>query len=268
MADIADVVDAVYALVLGAAYPNGTSSPSVTGKDIDIGEGWPEADDLDAASAAGKSIVSLYADPILGDPGQVQDRVGVVVAPVHGLSFTTNEDGSITLSGTPGTGEFVTFIVNYSQAYSFANPGNGTAASMAAGIAAQVAAAFPGTAASGSTVTVVGNFALTVRIGATGTLGRRVHRQKGILRVVAWAPSPSDRTVIAKAIDPVLKFTNRMIMPDTSCALMFAQGTAITDKDQSTGLYRRDLLFIVTYDTVYLYKGTEITSVGIPVSNS
>lgn len=63
MADLADVENALKALILGVIYPNGPSQPSIVNKQVTIGRGWPIAADIDTAMAAGNVIVSIFSPP-------------------------------------------------------------------------------------------------------------------------------------------------------------------------------------------------------------
>lgn len=63
MADLADVENAIKALVIGIVYPNGNSSPSIVNEQVTIGRGWPLAKDIDTALAAGSVIVSIFSPP-------------------------------------------------------------------------------------------------------------------------------------------------------------------------------------------------------------
>lgn len=265
MADIADVLDAIYDFALAAVYPNSTGSPSVTGSQIDVSEGWPLAEDIDTAmkSTPPVALVTIFAPGISSDPGQVLDAPGIVVAPMHGMSAADNPDGSITLSGAPGVGEYVTFVLDGKAAYSVAAVSGDTAASMATKIAAAVAVGYPGTTASGATVTVEGFHALTVRIGASGKMGIKTHRQRDQVVVTIWAVDPATRTLIAKPIDQALKSNLTFNLPDTSRAILTYQRTLMVDAQQKLGEYRRDLVYLCQYDTISEYQAFEVTSVTI-----
>src|SRR5581483_1561098 len=265
MADIADAMDAIYGFVLPAVYPNGTSSPSVTGNPITVGEGWPLAEDIDAAmkSTPPRALVTIFAPGVTANPVQVLDSWGVIAYPVHGLTTATNSDGSVTISGTPVVGEYVTFVLDHKVAYSVAAVAGDTAATMAAKIAAAVAVGYAGTAAIGATVTVVGYHALTVRIGAPATLGQKVWRQREEIIVTVWASDPAVRTQIAKPVDLALKNNLTFNFADTSRAILTYSRTLTVDRQMKLGEYRRDLVYFCQFDTVNTIPAYEVTSFEI-----
>ena len=63
MSDIADVMDALQAISTEACFPNGTAQPTITGRVVAIGQGFPIAKDIDDAIANGVTLVSIYAIP-------------------------------------------------------------------------------------------------------------------------------------------------------------------------------------------------------------
>ena len=92
MADIADVSTLLSTMALNAVFPSGTSSPSVTGKSVTVGPGWPQPGSLDAEIAAGNSNVSVFPPPGASEKVfQILDEEYVVVPAVHGM--TTNAVG-------------------------------------------------------------------------------------------------------------------------------------------------------------------------------
>ena len=246
-------------MAFAACYPGGLTAPSVTTRVIDIGQGWPLATDIDAAIVAGTTLVSII--PIPGTTGNVVTpfdwNPGVVVAPVHGMTAAATPSGFI-LTGQPGVGEYATAIVD-GVVTSVAAVSGDTASS----IAAELAAAIPGASASSGTVTISTFHSLVVRIGAPATMGQISHRQRQNFQVTVWAPSPSDRTAVARPIDTALKASNTFLLPDTSTAILLATGTNIDDKRQETSGFHRALIYSVEWDNLYEFPAWEITSVNV-----
>jgi hypothetical protein len=267
MADISDVTALLTQTTAGAVYPSGTSSPSVAGVDVRVFEGWPVATQLDADIAAGKAQVSIFTQIGYSDPGQLLDRWDIATVPVHGMAATLSADQiTIALSGTPGVGEYVTAVVQNRKGYSFANPGGGTSATMAAGLAALIAVDWPSTVASGSNVLVAGTLIRSALIGAVGAIMRRLHRQKSIVRISVWAPTPASRTALTLAIDTAVKQNLRVFMPDGTQALVVYDGTMVFDNRETVSVFRRDLLYMVQYDSTVTYPAYEVTSPGVTVT--
>jgi len=260
LADIADVLDALEQIARTACYPNGTSLPSVSGKPIDVAQGWVLSEDLDAGLPQGMTFVTVYAVPSSTAKLPVPlsgSSDGVVVAPVHGMSAVVS-DLSFTLSGVPTLGEYATVIVG-AYAYSYPAAAGDTVQIVAAALAAQI----PGAAVSGSTVSLRSGPSITVRIGAPATMGRTIDRERQNVILGVWAPNPSDRTVVAAALRVAVAQNLTIVLPDTSEALLIAQGMNQTDKNQLELAWRRDLTVQVTFDTLETYPAYEVTSVDV-----
>ncbi len=263
MADITDVTDAIEQIAIAACYPNGTLSPSVSSRPIDIAQGWVASADLDTGLTAGTTFVTVYSVPSSTSKLPVPlsgSSDGVIVAPVHGMSAVVS-DLSFTLSGVPTLGEYVTVIVG-AHAYSYpASPGD-TVQIVAAALAAQI----PGAAVSGSTVSLTSGPAITIRIGAPATMGRTIDRESQNVILGVWAPNPSDRTVVARALKVAVAQNLTIVLPDTSEALLITRGTTQTDKNELELAFRRDLTVQCSFDTLETYPAYEVTSVDVTIN--
>lgn len=260
MADISDVLDAIATIVSAACYPNGTTKPSVTGNTITIGQGWPLPTDLDTAfkSDPPQSFVSIY--PTAGASGaeQVTADPVVIVAPVHGMSASIT-DSTATITGSPNVGEYLTLVVNNTKTYSYAAVAGDTLTTVCSQVATLAAVDFPGTSATGGVITVAAPY-IEVRIGAPGTMGEIIHRQKQLIMVSVWAPNPTDRTTISAAVDLALKNNLRITLPDTSAAILTFNTTYFIDDGENAGEYRRDMTYAADFLTINQYTAYEVTS--------
>ncbi len=63
MADVTEVGQALVAVLAQAAYPNGTTQPSVGNCPILIYQGWPNPQQLEADVRAGKAHISVFPRP-------------------------------------------------------------------------------------------------------------------------------------------------------------------------------------------------------------
>ncbi len=261
-ADITDVTDAIEQIAIAACYPNGTLSPSVSSRPIDIAQGWVASADLDTGLTAGTTFVTVYSVPSSTSKLPVPlsgSSDGVIVAPVHGMSAVVS-DLSFTLSGVPTLGEYATVIVG-AHAYSYpASPGD-TVQIVAAALAAQI----PGAAVSGSTVSLTSGPAITIRIGAPATMGRTIDRESQNVILGVWAPNPSDRTVVARALKVAVAQNLTIVLPDTSEALLITRGTTQTDKNELELAFRRDFTVQCSFDTLETYPAYEVTSVDVTI---
>lgn len=260
MADVADVMDSLFGLAVFACYPSGPTGPSVTGAAIHVGEGWPDVEDIQDVLAAGESLVSIYLVPgVTMSAPQVFDWQGFTVTPpTKGLTASVS-DNVATLTGVANVGEYATLLVN-GNAYSTRAVEPMSAQQVAADLLDQAEIEFPGATRSGSTLTFPDNVhLLDLRIGASATLGRKIHRSIEQFQVTTWAPNAPVRTQVGRAIDVAMKSPVRISMPDTTCALISPKGTRLSDREENKSLYRRDLLLAVQYDSVELHTGYEVT---------
>jgi hypothetical protein len=279
LADIADVENALMNMAGAAAYPNGFSSPSITGKPVTIFRGWPNPTDVDAAVAADNGMVSVFTIP--GSSGgavfQILDKDYLVVPPVHGLTITSIANGAVNVMGAPSAGEYLTIIVEGKHAYSHSGADLPTILNL---IAADAIVDYPGVfvfALGGSSLPFWTDATgggiqfptdrLMAHIGAPATKGKVTHRQRIQVAVTAWAADPNDRDTISAAVDAALKAVNRLVFPDTSRGLLFHARSVQVDRDQSTSVYRRDLIFSCEYATLQLYQAWEVTSVNVTESS-
>jgi hypothetical protein len=267
MADESDVENALVDIIDAAIYPQGPAFPSLAGYPVKIYAGWPVSATLEEDLKQGLVHVSVYPVPgsggDVGQPFQTKDEV--IVPAVHGLSAAIDGD-TITVAGASTPGEYLTVVLGR-KAYSYLTvPGDGPDA-VAAGVGALIQADYPGTTVLGPVVTLSGTPLPTARLGAPVTMATRIGRQRLQFRIVIWAPTPEARTAVAKATDVALKRRTTVPLADTSQALVAYQGTTAADTYELNGLYRRDLIFNVTYDTIDTYRAFEITSVGTTLAD-
>lgn len=259
MADIADCETLLVTMAAAALYPNGTSQPSAVVAPCKIYPGWPNSTQLDADLLAGVVNVSVF--PVEGSSAKaplILDNPQMIVAPVHGLTASVSNQ-SVTITGTPTTGEFATIIADDKHAYSSAG------ASSAAILSALLTAAqgdYPSASLSGPTLTIPAA-SIQARLGAPATLGNVVHKQKQSFRITIWASTEALRSATAAVVDVALKRVNVVTFPDTSKGIMTYERTLITDNMERSVCYRRDLVFSIEYATLDTYPAVEVTTVGV-----
>ena len=264
MPDLSDVTAQLATIAAAACYPNGTGSPSIAGVDIRIFEGWPVPAQLDADIAAGKINVSVYPVPnATAVVPQLTEQAYTIVAPVHGMTLAASGQ-SVTITGNPNVGEYLTLIVNRAHTYSYPAISGDTSGSVATAVAALVAVDFPGVAAVANIITLPANvFEIVARIGAVGTMGHVIHRQKQQIKVSVWATNSALRASVAAPLDIALKQNLKLTFSDTSQGVMTYQNTMNDDNPQKVGLYVRHLTYAVEYATLEQYPAWEVTSVTL-----
>lgn len=269
MADISDVLDLLEQFVVAAIFPNEPGTPSVSNTVVNIAQGWPPGGAVNDAVQHGRSLISISAVPSSTSKLPVPLSTGgesVIVAPIHGLAGQATATG-ISLTGQPNPGEYATIIVNGSKTYSYAAEAGDLAVGVVAALAQQVAVDFPGSAwGQDGSLTIPGMYSVTLRIGAPGTMGQVIDRQRQNVQIIVWAPNPSDRAVLGRAVDLAIKRNLSVNYPDTTAGILIAQTTNLIDKFQDELSYRRDLIVQCQWDTLDDYDAYEVTSFGVVIT--
>jgi hypothetical protein len=279
VADLSDVTAYLASAAAAAVYPNGSSSPSVAAMDVRIFEGWPIPDQLDL-DVAGKVLSGSPPEPLPRTNGpaanvsvypmagtgihvyQISDETYVVTPVSFGLSVA-QVGNTITVTGQPHTGEYLTLIADDSFVYSL------TGASTTALLASLATAAqvnYPSASSTATTLTIPAGRSLVVRQGGIATLGKVTHRQRQSIMVTVWAPTRVARNALASAIDVAIKANIKVSMPDTSQALIIYSRTNQSDEMQAATVYRRDLIYDVEYATLLQFPGYVVTSMNVTVT--
>lgn len=265
MSDIIDVQLALVAIAAAAVYPAGTGAASVSGSPIVIYPGWPTASRLDADLLVGKAHINVYPTQIennktryskewtessINAPGLTVAVVGQVITIGGAVPAPFEQNNvSVTVSG---------------KAYVYAALANDTVASIAAAVAALIAADWPGTAAAGGIITLPGAASITdSMIGVTGTLRRELRRQQRVFQITVWANTPAQRDTISGALDVALADVQRLTMPDGLSARLIYMNSHVSDELQKAKLYRRDFQYSVEYATTQSMTATQITQTQV-----
>lgn len=265
MADLSQVTSQIAILVNQAVYPNGISSPSVSGGLVRIYEGWPIPARLDADLVAGAVNVSIF--PLMGTSGgcyQPLDRYDTLVSPVHGMTVSVSGN-AVTLSGTPGATEYCTLVVDSKNVYSSTGASSG---SILSSLLSSLLGTYPGSSITGNVLTVVGSHLVIGRIGSSGVIGRVTHRQKQGIMITTWAPTPTLRSTVCAPIEILLSQNQHMLLADGSWATLLFNRQNVIDTWEAITLYRRDLIYDAEYATVPPLTAYEVTSEQITTKDN
>ena len=281
MPDLSEITKYLAHQAALAVYPDGVGAPSVAGCDVRIFEGWPLPDQLELDMQGkvlsgtpptphprpGGPVANVSVYPMPGATAhvyQIQDRTDIIVTPTpYGMTFTVGVDGTVSITGAPHVGEYLTLICDRSHVFSQTGA---DLPSLLAALANDALAVYPGTIYDTASINVPAQYALTVRQGAPGVLGRVTHRQRHSIMVTAWAPTPAIRSALAAPIDNYLKRTITARMSDTTLAIFCYSHTNLTDEHELVSVYRRDLVFDCEYATVWQFPGYVVTSTEVDIS--
>ena len=255
MADLADVMNALVALVDATLYPNGDTSPSLTGATYKIYPGQPVPAQLDTDLAAGTINVSVY--PLDGEFNTTRFPRDWHQATPPAITLAAAVAGdTVTLSGTVSMPQNVGLLVD-GEAYVHGVAAGDTLATIATALATLVSADQAATS-SGPALTIPGAHRILARVGGVGTSIREVKRQLRRFRISFWCADPNSRNAAAAPVDVALATTKFLTLADGSAGRLVYHASPFIDKTETVSLYRRDLVYSVEYPTTQTESDTEI----------
>jgi hypothetical protein len=264
MTGLAEVSNALVALIAQLVYPNGTGQPSIVGKPVKVYGGWPAPDVLTKDLAAGKVHISVF--PPNGLEKIVDTAVTdwrTVVEPSITLTLTLAGQ-TVTVGGAVSQPQNAALVVD-GKGYAYGVQSNDTLTSIATALAALVSADQPATS-SGPVVTIPGAKAISPRVGGAGTSIRELRRQERAFRITVWANCFDSRDPIADLLDSALSGTFHLTLPDGMSATLRYKSSSQDDSGQKESIYRRDLVYAVEYSTTQVRTDTQITVTKTNVS--
>jgi len=259
MADISEVLVVLAAQAAAAVYPNGTGQPSVADCDVRVYPGWPNAQALDADLLAGKVNISVYPTQSESNTTRFDRRWQPFARNTPTLNMTLS-GSHVTVGGTipsPFFSQNLAILIG-TDAYTYPVQVGDTLATIATGLAVQI----PGASSSGAVITVPAGPTPVLRVGSTGTAIQEIRRQKRLVQITIWAPTPALRDTVAKAVDVVLADLAFLTMPDGTGARSVYQDSPMTDSLEKAKTYRRDLRYNVEFATTKQMTTAEVV-VGV-----
>jgi hypothetical protein len=264
MADTSDVENALKALVIATVYPNGTAQPSIVNTVVGVERGWPEANDLDTDLGAGQAIISIFPPQGLErNTTRYPRQKSRLAKPVHTLTAIV-AGNTITINGTVAVPQNVIVICGNRFAFPYGVQANDTLDTIAANLAALIAAQFPGTQAAGNIITVAGNPGiLQARIASTAQIATEQSLQEKTYWITCWCPTPAMRDILAPAIDVALKQFDFIVAgtEQSRARIRYARSNT-SDEGQKVQIYRRDLVYTVEFGTYTIETAFETGVIG------
>ncbi len=270
MSDLSDVLNSLVNAVYAAVYPNGINQPPVFGTCITIFPGWPTPAQLAANLAAGTCSVSVYPRPEERNTTRYPLDWQTVSQNTPTLTLTSVGQ-VVTIAGTipPTNNPHNAVIFVNAKPYVYAVQSTDTLSGIAAALAALIAADVAGTVSSGVTVVLPSTARLgAVRIGVTGQIDQEIRRQERLFQIGIWANIPQQRDAVAQAIDIALAQLRFLTLPDGYAARIIYKGSPMSDAQEKSALFRRDLLYTVEYATTLAQSATQVTQTELTVSEA
>jgi hypothetical protein len=273
MADLADVENALKAIVLGAIYKNGTGAPSVMLHNAAplaaaICRGWPNKEQLKRDLAAGLVVVSVYPMPGGERVTNRYSREWEDMAPLAHSITAVRSGVTVTLGGTVTTPQNVAIVADGATYIHAVQPGD-TLATIAAALAALISEDQTATSV-GPVITVPGSHELAGRVGNAGNVIREHRRQERLFQVTCWCSTPEHRDTAAPFVEGAFAGVGLedgrdfITLPDTQKARLQYVRTLPTDGVQLEGVFRRDTLYSVEYATTEIATAPEIVGIDLP----
>jgi hypothetical protein len=78
---------------------------------------------------------------------------------------------------------------------------------------------------------------------------RELRRQRQMVQVTLWCPSPASRDAAGALVDGTLAATTFLPLPGGEAARLTYAGTVSDDRPQKMAMYRRDLRYMLEYPT-------------------
>jgi hypothetical protein len=254
VADIADVRNAMVAIIAETLFPNGVNGAGAV-QGVSVMPGYPADTDLAAVGITtdGGTLNAVVAVYDLGAPRDTarffpQVRCGAVPAPTLSWAVAGN---TATLSGNATVPQNLC-LVDVGTDYVRAVQPDDTLT----GIASAMAALIPGATASGASVTTTNLRA--ARVGVVVPTLKEVGRQVSMLHVSVYASTDAIRSSVVSAIKPVLDDQTRFTLPDGSVAWI-RPGTEMSAwATTKLGLAQSILVYQVEYPTVLLGSAAQM----------
>jgi hypothetical protein len=251
MADLSDVETALAEFISAVLYPSGVPSPgqwpdSIIGAPVRVLRGWPIADVLDTDIAAGRCQASVM--PVSGQTRnttryELQPSIAVGVP-----TLTASVSGqTVTFAGASSASQVAGILAGgaFGTPYTYRLTANDTPST----VAVAFAAAIPGAASSGATVTLPGSVQPVARVVADSTATTEQQRQEQTFRMSFWSPTPVLRDALCSAIGNAFAPIRWIPLPDSSSGLLRYRSSYTDDVPAKAALWRRDLAYSVEYAT-------------------
>lgn len=259
MADISEVLVVLAAQAAAAVYPNGTGQPSAANCDIRVYPGWPNAQALDADLLAGTVNISVFPTTQEKNVTRYMRRWQPVTRNAPTLTLTLAST-HVTVGGSipsPFFPQNLAILIG-TAGYTYPVQQTDTLAAIATGLAFQI----PGASSSGAVITLPPGPTPVLRVGSTGTAIQEIRRQKRVMQITIWAPTPALRDTVAKAVDVVLADLEFLTMPDGTGGRLIYDSSPMSDALEKAKTYRRDLRYSVEFATTKQMTTAEVV-VGV-----
>lgn len=275
MADFTDVANALRDAISVALYPNGVGQASAVGFPVQIYQGWPSPDKLDADLKAGTAHVSVWPTPSETPTVDHFPEWQVLSTTPATLTATVGAN-TVTIGGTVSAPQTMAVIAD-GKAFAYPVQAGDTLATIATALAAGLNAAGITASAAGAVVTLPAAKHIVARAGGQGISIRELRRQSRVFQISCWTWAFDKRDMLAMAVDAALSANWRLALADGTYGNSTYKGSSQHDEAQKQLVYRRDVLYSVEYATTQTRtdaqvlientntSGATVVAAGVPV---
>lgn len=273
MADISDVSNALRDLIVSVLYPNGTGGSGGPAVPVKVYSGWPDPArmtvDIPPQRPATAHHISIF--PLATERNTTRHPTSWQESALPPETYTINVVGqTFQIGGSapdPYRKQNLAVFVD-GRSYVVQATAGQTASALAAALAAQISPVWPGVTVMGGNLTLPTLARLgAARVGVYGEAHKLVSQQEKGFQVTIWTDTDANRTLLAKAIQPVLADTAFLTMPDGYGARLICRSNVNSDRSQTQGAYRRDLVYTVEYVTTRSMEAPEIVVAKTDIEN-
>jgi len=261
MATIREVENAIKSLVVQAVYPNGTSSPSITGSLVKIRVGYPISEKLDADVLAGNSQITIFP---IGNSDQNTTRFPRIWHETQRnlATLTTSVNANeITIGGIVTVPQAILVTFNRVD-YGYVVQADDTLETIATNIAALI----PGASAAGNVITLTNLSTVRAVVVVSGKITKELERQWKLFFISVFTPNPDFRETLSEAIRIKIAEAIWLSLPNNTNATIFFKGANEQDIFEKNIIYQRDLVYRVEYPTTITQETTAVQSIEINVN--
>ena len=262
MADLSDIERGLVTLIAGALFPAtgympGAFATTSGGQAVKVVRGWPTQDALNSDLAAGRAVISIFAEHGMTRNVSRWPTLAVQVSTVTPTLTVAVAGAAVTLAGTITAGNVVGIAAGSPlAAHAYIIQAADTLASIATALAAKIA----GATAAGPVVTLAARLNLVAGVMVPQTVLTITRQQEQGFRISVWTATPAARDILAGQVDNALSAIHSAggmlttffaVTPYESARLMY-RTTYVSDMPARDRLWRRDLLFNVEYPTTLI----------------
>ncbi len=259
---MADTSDVEHALVV-AVQTQLVATP--LGIPFSVSRGWPTGPIAREIIDNGSGLITVF--PVGSRDGTIFWPRPIVIPPPAPSMAVSVSGATVTFSGVPASGQFV----SVNAAYSIPVSSGQTLSQVAQSVAAEV----PGASAGGSSVTMPpGMIPLTVVVVQSAPVVREIGRYDGLMRITIWAPVPPAsvssnaslyRDQAGALVDQAILSGNwRFPLPDGTVATLWRGFRySYDDRPQQSGILRRDQHYTVQFPVTTTENTPPLAAVDI-----